>query len=342
VLRLAAGVPMKHAVRARLSVFFAIAVLSFYDQACAQTVPERGPDSALTVHVQDASGGPLPIEALVRLTSSSGSGSQVTATRRAGDADFTHLSPGAYTIQVTAVGYQSAREDVTISKGDTTEAFISLTAAGPSTSPKPYPGVPLLVGKARKELDAAIKSLEANQIAEASAHAANALKYAPAHPDVQYIAGLCASLQKDFAGAQKHYESAVGIYPNHISAQLGLGTLLLQQNEAAAAVPHLEKVLSLDPNNWRAHWLVAEAYLSAEHDAAKGKLHALRAIELGGEKAVDAQITLARAEIIAGERDAARNRLQKFLHDYPHYPDVPRARALLRELEEAPAPPPGR
>jgi Flp pilus assembly protein TadD len=334
---------MKHLVRATV---FSLAVLAVFlspplcGRAAAPVEQMRALDSGLTVHVQEASGEPILVEAVVTLTSSEGSGIQTEVTHQGGVADFTRISPGDYTIQVTAPGYRTARDDVNVSKGGTTETFISLNPAGQSAGAKPYPGVPLLAGKARKELEAAIESLQANHAAEASAHIANALRRAPAHPDVQYVAGLCALAQRNSAAAQKYYETAIGIYPNHLGAQIGLGALLLQQHDAAGAVTHLEKALSIDPSNWRAHWLIAEAYLSAEHDAAKAKSHANRAIELGGDKAVDAQVTLARAEIMAGERDAARNRLQKFVRDYPNHSSVPRAQELLRELDTAPAVPP--
>jgi hypothetical protein len=200
-------------LRATVFVLFLLAVFftpAFCGLAAAQVEQGRGPDSGLTVHVLDVRGGPLPIEALVTLTSFSGSGSQVQATNRGSDADFTHISPGVYTVQVTAAGYQTARQDVSISKGGTAEAFISISPAGQSTDAKPYPGVPLLTGKARKELDAAMQLLEAHQVTQAALHVANALKSAPAHPDVLYVAGLCAVGQKDWAAAQ-NYESAVGI-----------------------------------------------------------------------------------------------------------------------------------
>jgi tetratricopeptide (TPR) repeat protein len=294
--------------------------------------------SGLTVHVQEAGGGPLLEQAVVTLTSSSVSWIQTEVTHQEGLAEFARVPEGDYTISVSAAGYQTARDDVNVFGHGRTETFISLNAAGSSTGAKTYPGVPLLAGKARKELDAALKALQANQVTEAKAHITNALKSAPGHPDVQYVAGLCALVQKNSAAAQKYYETAIGLYPPHFGAQLGLGTLLLQQNDASGAVLHLEKALSIEPNNWRAHWLIAEAYLSATHDFAKAKPHAMRAIELGGLKAADAQVTLARVEMLAGEQDAARTRLQKFVADYPTHTSVQRAEALLRSIGDKPQP----
>ncbi len=170
---------------------------------------------------------------------------QTSTTAAGGIANFTGMPPGSYTIKVSAAGYQPAQDTVDIELGrGLVESFITMTRANDSTGAKTAPGVPLLTGDARKELDAAMKSLQSNDVADASAHIAIALKSAPAHPDVQYIAGLCALAQRDTASAQKYYETAIGIYPNHMGAQIGLGTIFLQQNDTTNAIAHFEKAIS--------------------------------------------------------------------------------------------------
>lgn len=324
---------MRSPARVASSLLFFFVAFSSRDPCQAQI-----PDAGLRIHVRDVAGGPLPVEALVTISSVSGAGSLTQPASHGGDAVFDHIIGGEYSIHVDAAGYQTGQADIAVAHGEIAETFISLrpVAAAPWAS---APGVPLLTGKARKELDAAIQSLKANQLTEAATHVASALKKAPAHPDVQYVAGLCAEAQKNLAAAQQYFQAAIGIYPNHLGAQVALSALLMQQNNAAAALPHVEKALALDPNNWRIQWMAAEAYLSAEHDAAKGKLHASRAIELGGKQAADAEVTLARAEILAGEKDAARTRLQKFVNDYPDHPAAARAKTMLQQLGSAPASP---
>lgn len=288
--------------------------------------------SVLVVHVQDSFGGPITTEAVVKLTSSTVTWMLTATTRNDGIASFQNIPAGDYDVEIAAPGYAISHETVTVSGRGESQAFISVRHSGESAGQKPYPGMPLLTGKAKKDLDAAVKALQDNQVADAAAHIASALKEAPAHPDVQYVAALVALAQKNPAAAQKYYESAISIYPNHLGAQIGLGGMLVDQRNPTAAIPHLEKALEVSANSWRCNWLLAEAYLDAGQDPAKAKVHASRALELDAQKAADAQVTLARAEIALGEKDAARTLLEKYIHDHPAKPATARAEILLHRL----------
>jgi len=152
------------------------------------------------------------------------------------------------------------------------------------------PGAPVIAVKARKDLELALNALATGKTAEAGPHVRDALKHAPDNPDVRFIAGTYAERTKDFAEAQKEYEAAIAVFPTHFAAQLALGNLLLVQRDAPNAMPHLEKALAVGPNSWKAHYLLAEAYLrSDEKDVDKIKFHANRAIELGKGKATGAR-----------------------------------------------------
>ncbi len=340
---------MKFSARALISysavlAIFSASLLLSPRPVHAQGALEGSPRNALSVHVSDSAGGPLSESALVAVSSADAGYMQTASTGQGGIAIFSGMPSGEFTIKVSAAGYQPGQDTVNIELGrGAVDTFITLTREKNFSGAKTAPGVPVLVDDARKELDLAMKALQANNVAEATAHIAIALKNAPGHPDVQYIAGLCALAQRDSVSAQKYYETAIGIYPNHLGAQIGLGTLLLQKNDAAGAIEHLEKAISVDQNSWRAHWLDAEAYLVAgpTQDLVKAKANANRAIEIGGDKSVDAQVTLARAEMLAGDKDAARARLEKFIRDYPTHSSVPRAQAFLRMLNATPTPPPG-
>jgi tetratricopeptide (TPR) repeat protein len=293
--------------------------------------------SAVIVHVDEMSGGPLSIPALVILTSLSNPGGYQSSTGPGSVAQFDGIPGGDYTVKVSAAGYKNASEDVTVlgNNGIVNSFIILKPENGLSDSETKGPaGVPLLVGKSRKELDLALAALRTNNPAGASSHVAYVLKHAPGNPDVQYIAALYCFAVKDGAGARAHLDEAVGIFPAYAPAQLELASLLLTQNDAAGAIPHLEKALSVQPTSWRAHWLIAEAYLMANRDTERSRFHAKKALELGKEKAAAAQVTLARAEVFAGERYAARKTLEEFLASYPHDANVPRAQAMLAALEE--------
>ncbi|HET9402325.1 MAG TPA: tetratricopeptide repeat protein, partial [Candidatus Acidoferrales bacterium] len=220
----------------------------------------------------------------------------------------------------------------------TNDQFIELHRHSDAADAKrSRPPVPLLTGKTREEIDAAVEALRADDAAKAAPHIDFALKHAPADPNVQYYAGVYSQRIKDLPAAKQHFETAIAIYPDHYGAQLDLGSLLLQlQNDPAGAIPHFEKALSLQPDSWLAHWFEAEANLRM-HDPANAKTHASRAIELGKEKSAGAAVTLARAQAMSGDREGARKTLEEFVRKYPQDPNVGRAQALLNSPAFSPS-----
>jgi Tfp pilus assembly protein PilF len=313
-----------------------------------------GASSSVIVHVQESSGSPLNVAAKVKLMSkdrlSAADQSRAldmgdmgredySANVKAGVATVDGVAGGEYIVEVSAPGFQTAHDTVTVLGAySTTNTFIKLHPFDGSgeTMQLEQPGAPVIAVKARKDLELALNALATGKTAEAGPHVRDALKHAPDNPDVRFIAGTYAERTKDFAEAQKEYEAAIAVFPTHFAAQLALGNLLLVQRDAPNAMPHLEKALAVGPNSWKAHYLLAEAYLrSDEKDVDKIKFHANRAIELGKGKATGAEITLALADAVAGDRDAARTKLDKFIQDHPKDPGVARAKASLEMLAVA-------
>lgn len=293
--------------------------------------------SSVIVHVQDPMGAPLSIGALVKLTSLTNPGGY-TASTMGGVATFTGVAGGEYTVMVSAAGYKNAQEDVTVmtSYGHANVYIALLPDDGsPEVPQSKGNGAPVLVGKARKELDLAVTCLRADKPEEAKPHIEYALRHAPGNPDVQYIAALYAIRIDDFAGARSHLDQAISIYPQHVGAQLSLGTLLLQQSDAKGAIPHIEQALSVDANSWRGHWLLAEACLEAKEDPEKARLHAAKALEIEPAKAGGANVVLAKSLIALGQRDAARSTLEKYLDTRPQGAAGNSARILLAGLVPA-------
>jgi tetratricopeptide (TPR) repeat protein len=306
----------------------------------------RGSASVI-VHIQGVDSAALAVTASITLVSSSRAvdvaslDDRYSATTKKGLAKIDGVIGGEYIIEVSAPGYATHREKLTVlGKFDTINAFINLHPFDGSEDSMALdqPGAPALTGSARTELDQAITAMMSGKIPRAASHVKNALKRAPDNPDVHFIAGYYAEHNNDTAGARAEYEKAVALYPKHFSAQLSLASLLVNQNDFTGAIPHLQKALEVGPNSWRAHWLLGEAYLSANRDFENARFQANRALELGKDKALEAEITLAFADGMAGEIPAARARLEKFVHDHPSDARALRARdglAMLEKVETA-------
>ncbi len=303
--------------------------------------------SLVSIHVMDQTGKVITAEAKVQLQRAQAiidnirglTQTSFEGSARSGLARIEGIPSGEYVLQVSAPGYKSNTQKLTVMGAYAkTEAFVKLSpfdGSGDSDVELDQPNAPILTTPMRKELDAVVTAISTGKMQQAPPHLKILLKHAPENPDAHFIAGYYDERTKDTAGAKSEYEQAVKLFPAHFSAQLSLGTLLFNQGDVAGAIPHLESALSVGPNSWRGHWLLAEAHLHADRNAEQAKFHAQRAIEVGKEKAVRAEITLAMAEAIGGDIDGGQKRLQAFLKDHPTDPSVPRAKEGLGILAEA-------
>jgi tetratricopeptide (TPR) repeat protein len=301
--------------------------------------------ASVVVHVQGIASAALEVPAAITLVSSNAADAanqdeKYSTTTKKGLGRIDGVIGGEYIVEVSAPGYETHREKLTVLGMFTTaNAFVSLHSFDGSEDNMAIeqPGAPVLTGSARTELDFAIDDILGGKYSHAAPRVKNALKRAPDNPDVHFVAGYYAEHTKNLVGAREEYEKAITLYPKHFSAQLSIGTLLVNHSDFAGAIPYLEKALAVGPNSWRGHWLLAEAYLSANRDFGRARFKASRALELGKDKALEAEITIAFADAMGGDIDSARARLEKFAHDYPSDPRTVRAKDGLAMLANAQA-----
>ncbi len=299
--------------------------------------------ATVEVRVLDSTGTALPIDAAVKLfpfvAVNSGNINRYNFVAKKGKGSITAIAGGEYTLEVSAPGYQTHREKLTVLPGSglVSKAFVKLHPFDGSDDDieLEQPGAPVLPPAARRDLEMAVIEIQAGRPEKAMPHVKSALKHAPDSPDVHFIAGYLDDSKQDYTGAQREYEAAVRAFPDYLAAQIALGNELLHSNDPANAAPHLERALTVGPNSWRAHWLLAEAYLQGNQDPEKAKLHALKALELNKEKATCAFVTIAIADAVAGNVKTSKEELEKFLHDYPKDKDAARASAFLKTIETA-------
>jgi tetratricopeptide (TPR) repeat protein len=292
--------------------------------------------SHLVVYVQEINGGPISQMAVVTVTRITNTYWQQLTTQ-AGRASFDNVATGRYTIQVVVPGYQKAVEEVEVSGiGGSEPVYVSLKPESSGAEAAPVVQGPLLLApKAQKELGKALEALRASKFAEARAHLDVVYRLAPGHPDVNYLFGVYSSMVHDYQQAKSYWEKATAVYPQHQLAQISLSNELLRENKPEDAIAHLKKALEVEPNSWRAHALLAEAdlRLGSSEEAVR---EAERAIELGHERAAEAQPILARALVAQGKTDRAIQILESYLRE--HSADTA-AQKQLASLRTPPAVP---
>jgi tetratricopeptide (TPR) repeat protein len=293
--------------------------------------------STLVVSVRMPDGSPLDIPAVVNLYTFSGTPTGL-GVFRSGTAEFANLSAASYTLEIVAAGYQRLTQDVQIfASGERQQISVSLTPEPVSLTPSPTPGSPILVPNAEKELAKALEDLRANKTEDARKHLEKVSQAAPSHPDVSYLWGMYCVQVKDFAKAKTYWEKAVQISPRHAFSLAALAQVALQNSDYKTAIDYLLRASDADPSSWRYHERLAETYLN-QKQYAEAQKHAQRALELGKERAANAQFVLAQTFLQRSDSQAALKALNAFVAAQPTGPRAEEARRLLDNLRKPDSP----
>jgi tetratricopeptide (TPR) repeat protein len=285
--------------------------------------------SRLLVYVRELNGETINSQALVTVSQMANQNwRQLMA--QDGQASFDDISPGRYTVQAIAAGYEEAVEELEILGGGGQSVIVSLRPELPGGEATPVvPDPPLLAAKAQKELAKALEALRVGKLAEARKHLDAAYRLAPSHPDVNFGFGVYSSQVNDWQQARSYWEKAITFYPQHLLAQISLSDALLRENKPTDAISHLEKALEIEPNSWRAHALLADADLRVGSSEEAVRL-AERAIALGKERAAVIRPLLARALVAQGKADRAVQILESYLAEHPADTDAQKQLTSLR------------
>jgi Flp pilus assembly protein TadD len=295
-------------------------VLFILNLACCDLLPARvfaqAPVSTdVRVFVQREDGSPVDQMATVTVSSMTGPDLQQAITR-GGRAEFNGLKTGSYNLEVVALGYDRAVEQLDLTGPIAITVTIRLKQASDRGQPTPPAGPPILAPNAKKELGKALEALRAKKPAEARRHLDVAYRLAPGNPDVNYLFGVYSAETSDWTKAEAYWEKVLNLYPKHFDALLSLGVALLRENKSAEAARYLNGAVEAEPTSWRAHALLADAYLrqSLVDDSV---LQAERALELGHGQATTVQPLLARALARRGNKQRAIHILETYLQDHP-------------------------
>lgn len=323
--------PVRRFIPGLALLLFAGPLTHSFPSAWAQSQSAERPGT-LVVSVRMPDGSPLDTPANVNLNTFSGTSAGI-GVFRSGTAEFTNLTPASYTLEIIAAGYQPVTQEVRIQNwGERLQVSITLTPeALPSSLPPP--GSPLLAPNAEKEVTQALEALRVNKVDDARRHLEKAFRLAPAHPDVNYLWGMYYAQLKDYPHARAYWEKAVQIAPAHVSSLAALAQLASQSADYATATDYLRRAVEAAPSVWRYHERLAETYLNQQqYEAAQKEAH--RALELGKERAAEAQFVLARVFLHDRDSQAAAKALSAFLASQPSGARAAEARNSLDSLQK--------
>jgi tetratricopeptide (TPR) repeat protein len=299
---------------------------------------------SIIVYLRSQDGEPLPETAVpwIRLTSL-GDGMplpSVPMPMGVGWA-FTGLVTGNdYEVLVTANGFLPGHETVGIPNmpGATSEVIIFLRPADQELVFRRPAGQFVLAPKAAKEIQRALKDLQAGKVQSAQKHTQKAIDLAPGNPYAQYVMGMTYLLSRQFTQAKPYLEKSVSIDPREPQSLRALGTVRYQLGDDPGAVDVLTKAVQLDKKSWRAEWLLAAAFLE-EKQYAEARDHAERALKIDKQSAGEVELLLGRALAGWGDREGAAAAFDEFAARYPKNANASKAREWARIMREPPPKP---
>jgi tetratricopeptide (TPR) repeat protein len=271
----------------------------------------------VVVSVRSPDGSPFDRGVIVNLNAFAGGTIGIGSPSSAGQSEFSNLSPGRYTVEVVSPGYQKLTQPVELTFGGQREmVYVTLTPEPDPNITTGAPGAPILAPNAQRDFNKALEALRKDKLEEMKKHLDKASHAAPANPDVNYLLGMYYLQSKDLANAKTSWEKAVQIYPRHGFSLAALAQLSVQAGDFPAAIDYLSRATEAAPSAWRFQQRLAEAYLRhAEYEQAQK--HAERALELGKERASEAQLTLAQALAQQHQTQRALKSLDAFLATKP-------------------------
>jgi tetratricopeptide (TPR) repeat protein len=232
-------------------------------------------------------------------------------------------------------------------------ARLRLAAVAYSTGAKDdaYRSVDALIAEQPHRIEARLVKtrmlLQDGDLTAADHEAAGAIAQNSGSPEAHFLAGVAAERRGDVARAEKSFDEVVRINPRAAPAYVRLAGLRLKRGEPAAAVTAARRAVALAPDDREAAILMARG-LRAKGDAAgavdylkplaeKNPADAVIQVELGWAylqnrraanataafnealriqpHAPDAREGLIAADVAAGQMDAARTKVNRWLQD---------------------------
>jgi tetratricopeptide (TPR) repeat protein len=214
----------------------------------------------LTLQIQDAAGAPFFEGAKITLLTSQIETKLSTTSDQTGQAHFTALPAGQYLLEITAPGYHTIQQQVTIS-GTRENQNIMVSLLPAAVGAKVKVGSVSASPRAIKESEKALHALQVNRLDEAQQHLSLALGIDPDFADGNYLMGLVLLRRKDPSKASAYLQKSLRLSPDHTAALLALGEAQYLDHDYSAAAASFEKFLHDQPSSPQAP--VAQKYVDA-------------------------------------------------------------------------------
>ncbi len=252
------------------------------------------------------------------------------------DAVFVNTELGKYSVSVTAVGYLTTRQEISVVKAERQDVDIVIQRDPAAITLNEASG--LLSKQAKKEANRALSHLKSGQLSDARKHLEAAYKLAPSNADLNFLFGYLYFEENDYAQAATYLRTAATLSPHSAQTLTLLGRANLAQKNYPAAQSALEQAILVDSENWLPHNLLADSYLHGkEYSKARdeAQIAVAKSVRYGKDASGAAQLTLGQALLALGQTKEGIQALQAFLKQSPPADLVEQVRALIAKAEES-------
>ena len=250
------------------------------------------------------------------------------------NAVFVNTSLGKYDISVTAVGYLSAHQEISVLNPVKQDVDVVLRRDPSAMTLNEASGV--MSSKTKKDAKRAISLLKSGDLERAEKHLKAAYALAPSNADLNFLLGYLYFQKNDYGQAATYLGAATSLGPHSAQSLTLLGrTRLLQQNYPAAQSA-LEQAILVDSEDWLPHHLLASTYLNEkEYSKARDEAQVALAssVRYGKDASGAAQLTLGQALLGLGQMKEGIQALQKLLKESPPQGMADQVRALIARAE---------
>jgi len=251
------------------------------------------------------------------------------------DAVFVNSVLGKYIISVSAVGYLTERQEITVKKPERQDFDIVLRRDPAAIVLNEASGD--MPKNARKEADRAVSLLKAGRPADARKHLEKAYELAPTNADLNFLFGYLHFQDKDYVQAESYLRKAANLNPRSIQTLGLLGRTNLEQQNYPAAQSAFSQATLVDSEDWLPHYLLAYTYLQEkEYNRARNEaqIAVAKSARYGKNATAAAELTLGQALLALGQKNEGLQALKVFVRDSPPGSTVDQVRVLITKIEQ--------
>ena len=245
---------------------------------------------------------------------------------------FTNIPFGSYAVEVSAVGYLTARKQLQVANSFGPVQIDIVLSRDPEALNLDVASA-VMSPKARKDTKRAVSALKSANLKEAQKRLEDAYKLSPSSPDLNFLLGYLYFEKKDFTRAGSYLNAAANLNPHNSQTLTLLGRTGLARQDYPAARSALEQAILADAENWLPHNLLADAYLH-EKNYDKARDEAQVAITKGKSNAGSAELVLGQALVGLGLDQEGIQALTLFLQNSPQHPMSKQVRDLIAVVED--------